>query len=108
MRKLRVQDVASVSHRGKRRTHAPRALIGLKGHAEIALELPSRRRGLDAERGKVAVPDRLRRFPLDPLAQCFDEFRHLSSTVHRPAPQAGTIAGKERLFRARKKLDVLA
>jgi hypothetical protein len=71
----------------------------------VALELPARGRGLDAEAGELLLADALAGRALDQRAQALHQRR---CSLERVAALAGAVAGALRLVRAREELDVLA
>src|SRR5947208_6063474 len=44
---LDLVDAIALAHLAQRQTHSPRAMIRLKGHSVVTLELPARRRRID-------------------------------------------------------------
>ena len=107
MIQLCIEHVDSFPDGGQRRAHAPCALIRLKRHPEIALELPPGGGGVDAHPDQIALAQTPGGIAFNLLAKFFYKGRDFAGRVHRLATQARTKTRMQRFDLAWKKLDIL-
>ena len=100
---LRFIHAAALAHFAQRQSHPPGAMISLKRHSIMALELSARGRGIDRQRGQLLVGQPSARRALDFRAQSFDQFRRTLVRIHRPAAQTWPITAMQRFTRRREK-----
>ena len=103
---LRFIHATAFAHFAQRESHSPGAMIGLKRHSIMTLELPARRRGIDGERGQFLVGQPPARGAFDFRPQLLDQLRRTLARIHRPAAQAWPVAAMQCFTRRRKKIDV--
>src|SRR5208282_1050094 len=88
---LQVEYGLSLAHTGQRQAHAPRPVIGMKGHAAIALEGTPGGRGVDAAARKVDVAPSGRWLVLDRGEQLPYQRRRAARPIEREAAAARAV-----------------
>ena len=105
---LRVEHGSSFPDVRERDAHAPCAVIRLKCHPAIALELPPRGRRIDAHAGEFGIAVASSRLAFDRQQELRDQRRRLASPIQRAALHARPVARVQGLAGCGEELDVLA
>src|SRR4029077_3548649 len=96
------------SHFAKRNTEPARAMVSLKCHSIMSLELPSRRGWIDRHRRELFIRQPSTGGAFDFGAQALDQLRRTFVWIHGMTAQTGTITAVQRFTRRREKIDILS
>jgi len=105
---FRLIHAAALAHFPQCEPHAAGAMIRLKRHSIMTLELSARRRGINGKRGQFFVGQPPTRSAFDFSAQLLDQLRRSLAWIHRPAAQARPVAAMQRFTGCREKINIHA